>query len=70
MPAISGPEDGPVAVTGASGFIGSQLVNNLVTKGYNVRACVRDINRTEQNIVPACDARKRPRLGVSCMPVI
>ena len=48
MPAISGPEDGPVAVTGASGFIGSQLVNNLVAKGYNVRACVRDINRTDK----------------------
>ena len=37
MSAISGPEDGPVAVTGASGFIGSEVVTNLVAHGYNVR---------------------------------
>jgi len=48
MSAISGPEDGPVAVTGASGFIGSEVVTNLVAHGYNVRACVRDASREDK----------------------
>ncbi len=37
-----GPEDGPVAVTGSAGYIGSHIVLNLVRHGYTVRACVRD----------------------------
>ena len=36
------PDQGPVAVTGAAGFIGSHIVLNLIRKGYTVRACVRD----------------------------
>lgn len=34
--------DGPVAVTGSGGYIGSHIVLNLVKHGYAVRACVRD----------------------------
>mmetsp|Transcript_89830 Transcript_89830/g.254545 ORF Transcript_89830/g.254545 Transcript_89830/m.254545 type:complete len:365 (-) Transcript_89830:119-1213(-) len=41
MPAIS-PADGPVAVTGASGYIGSWAVRDCVEQGYVVHACVRN----------------------------
>jgi hypothetical protein len=34
MAPIKGPGDGPVAVTGASGYIGSHVVKNLVVNGY------------------------------------
>ena len=36
------PDQGPVAVTGAAGFIGSHIVLNLIRRGYTVRACVRE----------------------------
>ncbi len=39
---IAKPTDGPVAVTGASGFVGSHVVTALVKRGYAVRACVTD----------------------------
>jgi nucleoside-diphosphate-sugar epimerase len=36
------PADGPIAVTGASGYIGSWMVKDMMEQGYTVRACVRD----------------------------
>ena len=36
------PKDGPIAVTGASGYIGSWIVQDCVEQGYTVHACVRD----------------------------
>jgi nucleoside-diphosphate-sugar epimerase len=43
MTAIS-PADGPVAVTGASGYIGSWIVHDLMQQGYRVHACVQDLS--------------------------
>ena len=39
---------GPVAVTGASGYIGSWIVRDLMEQGYLVRACVRDAGKPEK----------------------
>ena len=41
MPAVT-CHDGPVAVTGASGYIGSHAVAALLKRGYTVHACVTD----------------------------
>lgn len=43
MPAVTS-SDGPVAVTGASGFVGSHIVTALIKRGYTVHACVTDLN--------------------------
>ena len=42
------PADGPIAVTGASGYIGSWIVRDCAEQGYEVRACVRDASRAEK----------------------
>ena len=42
------PADGPVAVTGASGYIGSWIVRDCAEQGYEVRACVRDASAPEK----------------------
>lgn len=47
MTALS-PADGPIAVTGASGYIGSWIVQDLVEQGYSVRACVRDAGKPDK----------------------
>ena len=47
MPSIH-KDDGPVAVTGSSGYIGSWIVQDLVEQGYQVRACVRDMNQPQK----------------------
>lgn len=39
MPAL---KTGTVLVTGASGFLGTYIVEELLAKGYEVRAVVRD----------------------------
>lgn len=41
MAAIT-PQDGPVAVTGCSGFTGGHMVRELALHGYSIRACIRD----------------------------
>jgi len=38
-----------VAVIGATGFVGTQVVNELVNRGYAVEAIVRDVSKVQQN---------------------
>ena len=40
---VVAPADGPVAVTGVSGFTGGWMVTELVAHGYTVHACLRDL---------------------------
>ena len=45
-----------VAVTGASGFVGSQMVNELLSRGLNVRALVRAHEGTRPALPEVPDA--------------
>ena len=47
MPAVK-VNDGPVAVTGASGYVGSHVVLALMERGYQVRACITDPNNPDK----------------------
>lgn len=47
MPAVT-PSDGPVAVTGASGYVGSHVVVALMKHGYTIHACVTDLNNLDK----------------------
>lgn len=47
MPTTSS-SDGPVAVTGAAGYIGCHTVHSFMERGYTVRACVTDPNVPEK----------------------
>lgn len=51
MPAV---DSGLVLVTGASGFLGTYIVQELLKRGYQVRAVVRDTAKGEyvQNKFP------------------
>ena len=42
------PSAGPIVVTGASGYIGSWMVRDMMEQGYTVRACVRDTKNPEK----------------------
>jgi nucleoside-diphosphate-sugar epimerase len=47
MPAVTF-SDGPVAVTGASGYVGSHVVKALIKHGYTIHACVTELNNPDK----------------------
>ena len=47
MPSVTAT-DGPVAVTGASGYIGAHTVIALLKRGYDVHACVTDLSNPDK----------------------
>ena len=47
MPAVT-PSDGPVAVTGASGYVGSHVVIPLMKRGYTVHACLTQLDNKDK----------------------
>ena len=47
MPSVTAA-DGPVVVTGASGFIGAHTIIALLKRGYDVRGCVTDLGNKDK----------------------
>lgn len=47
MPAVT-PSDGPIAVTGASGYVGSHVVIALMKRGYTIHACITELNNPDK----------------------
>ena len=57
-------------VSGASGYIGTELVKQLLEKGYNVRGTVRSTTNTEKTehltkLAEVRDSWQEPRLGLN-----
>lgn len=40
--------NGPVLVTGATGFVAGHLIQQLLMRGYKVRGTVRDLSKPEK----------------------
>jgi len=59
--------DKPILVTGASGFIASHIVQQLLEGGYRVRGTVRDPERTrrEGHLTDLAGATERLQL-IAC----
>lgn len=60
MPRPGAPTDGLLCVTGASGFIGAHIVEDLLGAGYRVRGTVRDASSTRHDhlrSLPGADER-------------
>lgn len=76
MPAIN---SGTVLVTGASGFLGTYVVQELLQRGFKVRAVVRDTKKgeylkqnwpgTEYVIVEEMNAVSSATEGLRCGPL-
>ncbi|KAK7456481.1 hypothetical protein VKT23_010731 [Stygiomarasmius scandens] len=45
MPVIQNPTESTILVTGSNGFLATWIVDNLLKRGYNVRASVRNANK-------------------------
>src|SRR3954452_9404103 len=58
--------DGPVLVTGGTGFLGGWCIAELLQRGYGVRATVRDLKREDavRAAVSAAGAEADGRLTV------
>src|SRR5450759_351113 len=41
LPTVPTPSNGPILVTGATGYVGGRLVPELLARGYRVRVMVR-----------------------------